>query len=182
MIYDDLIESKDVAVLDESAREDDLELSQTVVDVRAFRPPHPTLSAVIGELIGFKDEGRTPLVIYPGQPGFAALAARSVVDLHGPHVGHEVVLTFDRTDPMKPIVIGVLRAGEGWPLAGPPGQVQVDADGERLIVSAKEQLVLRCGKARITLTRAGKVLIEGTYVLTRSSGANRIKGGTVQIN
>lgn len=51
-----------------------------------------------------------------------------------------------------------------------------------MIVSAKEQLVLRCGKASITLTKAGKVLIKGSYVLSRSSGVNRIKGGSVQLN
>ncbi|MEP7119602.1 MAG: hypothetical protein ABJE95_01785, partial [Byssovorax sp.] len=34
----------------------------------------------------------------------------------------------------------------------------------------------------ITLTRAGKILIRGAYVLTRSSGVNRIQGGSVQIN
>jgi hypothetical protein len=61
-------------------------------------------------------------------------------------------------------------------------QVDVDADGQRLIVSAKEQLVLRCGKASITLTKAGKVLIEGSYVLSRSTGVNRLKGGSVQLN
>ena len=55
-------------------------------------------------------------------------------------------------------------------------------DGERLVVAAKEQLVLRCGKAKITLTQAGKVLIEGTYVSTRATGVNRVKGGVVQIN
>ena len=62
------------------------------------------------------------------------------------------------------------------------GGVAVDADGQRLIVNAKEQLVLRCGKASITLTQSGKVLIDGTYVLNRSSGVNRIKGGSVQLN
>ncbi len=51
-----------------------------------------------------------------------------------------------------------------------------------MIVNAKEQLVLRCGKASITLTRAGKILIKGSYVLSRSSGVNRIKGGSVQLN
>lgn len=61
-------------------------------------------------------------------------------------------------------------------------QVEVDADGERMMVSAKEQLVLRCGKASITLTKAGKVIIKGSYVLSRSSGVNRIKGGSVQLN
>ena len=78
--------------------------------------------------------------------------------------------------------MGVLRAGEGWPLTEQPGQVEVDADGQRLILSAKEQLVFRCGKASITLTKAGKVLIQGSYVLTRSTGVNRIKGGSVQLN
>jgi hypothetical protein len=43
-------------------------------------------------------------------------------------------------------------------------------------------MVLRCGKASITLTRAGKVLIQGSYVLSRSTGVNRVKGGAVQIN
>ena len=51
-----------------------------------------------------------------------------------------------------------------------------------MIVSAKEQLVLRCGKASITLTKAGKVMIQGSYVLSRSTGVNRVKGGSVQLN
>ena len=137
---------------------------------------------VIGELIAMKDHGRTPLVLFAGQPGSAALAARTVIDLHGPHIGRKVVLMFEGGDPGRPIVMGVLRESEGWPLAAPPGQVEVDADGERMIVTAKEQVVLRCGKASITLTKAGKVLIQGSYVLSRSSGVNRIKGGSVQLN
>ena len=51
-----------------------------------------------------------------------------------------------------------------------------------MLITAKDRLVLRCGKASITLTRAGKVLIEGAYVLSRSTGVNRVKGGTVQLN
>jgi Domain of unknown function (DUF6484) len=137
---------------------------------------------VVGELIGMTGEGLTPLVVYPGQSGSAAIAARSVVDLRSAQIGKKVVLAFDGADPGKPIVLGVVRSAEGWPLNHKPAQVEVDADGERLTVTAKEELVLQCGKASITLTRAGKVLIQGTYVLSRSSGANRIKGGSVQIN
>ncbi len=55
-------------------------------------------------------------------------------------------------------------------------------DGERVVLSADKEIVLKCGKASITLTRAGKVLIRGAYLLNRSSGVNRIKGGSVQIN
>ena len=142
----------------------------------------PFTGVLIGELIAITDNGRTPLVLYPGQPGTAALSARSVVDLRGAHIGKQIALMFESGDPRRPIVMGVLREGAGWPLEERPGQVQVDADGERMIVSAKEQLVLRCGKASITLTKAGKVLIQGAYLLSRSSGVNRIKGGSIQLN
>jgi len=137
---------------------------------------------VIGELIALTDEGLTPLVVYPGQRGTAAIVARSVLDLRGAHVGKQVVLLFEAADPDKPIVMGVLRDGQPSELDGRPGQVEVDRDGERMIVSAKVQLVLRCGKASITLTEAGKVLIEGAYISSRSTGVNRIKGGSVQLN
>lgn len=142
----------------------------------------PIAGVLIGELIAITDEGLTPLILYPGQPGTAVIAARSTVDLHGAHIGKRLVLMFEGGDPLRPIVMGVLRQGEGGPLEERPGQVELDVDGERMTVSAKEQLVLRCGKASVTLTKAGKVLIQGTYVSSRSSGVNRVKGGSVQLN
>lgn len=134
-----------------------------------------------GVLIGFKNSGAVPLVIFPGQPHSAAVAARTIVDLQGAHIGRQVVLMFDGGDPMRPIVMGCIH-GEATALTERPGQVEVDADGERLLVTAKEQLVLRCGKASITLTKSGKVLIQGAYVSSRSTGVMRIKGGSVQLN
>jgi hypothetical protein len=89
---------------------------------------------------------------------------------------------FEAGNPARPIVMGVLRGGAEWPLDDRPGTVEVDADGERLVIRAQTQLVLRCGRASITLTSAGKVLLEGTYVSSRSSGVNRIKGGSIQLN
>ena len=136
----------------------------------------------IGRLLAIGDEGRTPLVVFEGQAGSAALPARSTVDLRAEHVGAQVLLAF-AGEGRCPVVTGVLRDSlPAWPAAELPPAVSVDADGQRLLVSAGEQLVLRCGKASITLTRAGKVLIQGSYVLSRSTGANRIKGGSVQIN
>jgi len=142
----------------------------------------PWPAVVIGELIAITDEGRTALLLYPGQPGTAAVRARSSVDLHAAHIGQSVVLMFDGGNASRPIVIGVLRPTAPWPLDEIPGQVHVEADGERMIVSARRQLVMRCGKASITLTDAGKVLIDGTYVSSRSSGVNRVQGGSVQLN
>jgi hypothetical protein len=167
-------------------------LAQAVEDADALRPllsspvsqaatVQPLPGVVVGELLALADSGTQPLVRYPAG-GDAAVPARSTVDLHGAHIGAQVVLVFENCDPARPIVTGLLRETAGWPLPEQPAQVQVDADGERLVVSAREQLVLRCGKSSITLTKAGKVLIEGHYLLTRSTGVNRVKGGSVQLN
>jgi hypothetical protein len=140
----------------------------------------PTSGVVVGTLAGFNGE-HSPLVVYKGHSQ-SALLARSIVDLHGGHIGSQVVLQFDEGNPERPIVMGVLRTREGWPLEEKPAQVEADVDGARMVITAKEQLVLRCGKASITLTKAGKVLIHGTYVSNQSSGVMRLKGGSVQLN
>lgn len=149
------------------------------------RPAVPVPAAlpavVLGDLLALVDDGRTPLVMHSARPG-VALRARSTVDLHAAHIGKPMVLAFEAGDPERPIVMGVLRDGDAAQAGAAVGQVEIDADGERLLVTAKNQMVLRCGKASITLTQAGKVLIDGTYVSSRSSGVNRIKGGSVQLN
>jgi hypothetical protein len=137
---------------------------------------------VVGELLALTGEGRTPLVIYPGQSGISPISARSVLDLHAAHIGKHVVLMFEAADRARPIIMGILRDGHSSSVHPSPGKVEVENDGERLIVTAMTQLVLRCGKASITLTNAGKVLIEGAYVSSRSTGVNRINGGSVQLN
>jgi uncharacterized protein DUF6484 len=147
----------------------------------AHRFPTARINGVVtGTLIGFRDEGCTPLVLWPGQS--AAVAGATIIDVHGAHVGRQVAVMFENGDPQRPMIMGLLRTAAAWPLAEQPGQAEVTEDGERLIVTAKDQLVLRCGKASITLTKAGKVLIEGAYVSNRSSGVMRIKGGSVNIN
>jgi hypothetical protein len=99
-----------------------------------------------------------------------------VIGLSEQDVGREVVLAFEAGDRRRPVILG--RVAEHGAHAG----VDVTVDGRTVVVTAEHELSLRCGKATITLTRAGKVLINGAYVLSRSTGVNRIKGGSVQIN
>lgn len=142
----------------------------------------PITGIVIGELLALGDDGATAFVCHPAQAGTGAVAARTAVDLHASHIGAAVVLMFEEGDPERPVVMGALRGRAGWPAASAPENVEVDADGRRLVVTARDQLVLRCGQASITLTKAGKVLIDGTYVCSRASGANRVKGASIQLN
>lgn len=135
--------------------------------------------ALIGRLLALDDNGGTPLVAWPGRD--AAVRARTAVDLSGDHVGRPVVLLFDDDDLSAPIVVGVIR-GAGSADSGAISSVTIDADDRRVVVSAKNQLVLRCGASSITLTAAGKVIIEGAYIVSRASGTNRVQGGSVQLN
>jgi hypothetical protein len=129
---------------------------------------------VVGRLIRYGPAGA--LVEFANNPLDRPVAARTTAPLEPMVVGAEVLLLFENGDPARPLVVGVVR-----PPDAAPG-VTAELDGERVVLSAEREIVLRCGEASITLTRAGKVLIRGTYILTRSSGANRIKGAAVEIN
>ncbi len=63
-----------------------------------------------------------------------------------------------------------------------PLVIETDVDGNRVRLVAKDEIVLECGKASITLRRNGRIIVRGTHVETNSEGTNRIKGGHVQIN
>ena len=143
---------------------------------------HTIAGAVIGELLALATSESQPLLAYPGQPRTSAVQGRSTIDLHAAHIGAQVVLVFERGDPSAPVVVGVLSAKSPPPADESLGMIEVDADGKRMLISARQELVLQCGKARITLTKAGKVLIEGTYVSSQSTGVNRVKGGSVHLN
>jgi hypothetical protein len=60
--------------------------------------------------------------------------------------------------------------------------IEADVDGRRVRVLAKDEIVLECGKASITLRRNGRVVVRGTHIETNSEGANRIKGAQVRVN
>jgi len=133
---------------------------------------------VVGKLVGFDDAGR-PLVSFVTDVPREHVLARSTIQLKKEQVGSDVVLSFEQCDVRKPIVTGTLWQPENSLQRNP---FVAELDGQRLVLTAEEEIVLRCGRASITLTQAGKVLIQGAYLLSRSSGANRIKGGSVQIN
>jgi len=142
---------------------------------------------VVGLVAGFSATG-APLVEFVGNPTGTPIEARSTLPLSPEDLGSEIALLFEGGDPRRPISIGRMHVPSTSPstatsistsVGAPP---EVERDGERLVFSAEREIVLKCGDASITLTRAGKILIRGAYLLARSSGVNRIQGGSVEIN
>jgi hypothetical protein len=158
-------------------------------------PPTRIDGVVVGTIAGIGEDG-SPLVSYDAAP--TPQRARSVVPIDEGHREFDVALMFEGGDPTRPIVMGLMyvpkrREAEATPttppdptVATPVGTTAVhptaERDGERLVLTAEREIVLRCGHSSITLTRAGKILIKGAYLSSRSSGVNRIQGGSVQIN
>ena len=139
-----------------------------------------------GRIIGFAP-CVGPLVDFPRNIAGVLLLARSLVPVTDKAIGREVALAFEEGDLTRPLILGLMQSFDDpdpdpCTLPTHPGSVEVSTDGSRLSLTAHDEIVLRCGRASITLTAAGKVLIRGDYLLSRSSGANRIKGGSVQIN
>lgn len=127
----------------------------------------------VATFAGFDADGRFQVCLDERGP---VLSALSTVGLAPHQEGAAVIVAFADEDRERPVILGLVQP----PLAAPA--VAVRADGERLLLSAEREIELRCGEASIVLTRAGKVLIRGNYVLSRSRGANKIKGAFVDIN
>lgn len=141
---------------------------------------------VIGTLEEMAEDGN-PLVYYPGIPGGQPLPAVSANGLSNPKTGIEVALGFVNGDPARPIVLGQIQKTIEHDTRKSQHEseyqvVDVKLDGDRLTLTAEREIVLKCGNSSITLTRAGKVIVKGDYLATHSTGVNRIKGGSVQIN
>ena len=136
----------------------------------------------VGALFALSDGGATAYVSFPGQIGIAAVRARCTVNLSPGHVGADVLLVFESGDYARPIVIGVLRGQPNFAELGSAGVAQVQADGQRLTVSAKGELVLRCGQSQLALHADGRIELRAETIVSEAAGVNRVRGGSIQLN
>ena len=160
-------------------------------DIKAIHPkrnqdrqPGPLAGGVrIGQVVRIDERGAVH-VEFPGNDSGPLIARPTTGAMDklrdGSPVGREVLLVFDDNDHERPVIIDTMEQPRRPPSEDEPTEVLID--GKRITLEGKEEIVLRCGEASITLTRAGKILLKGNYLISRSSGANRIKGASVQIN
>ncbi|XLV72947.1 hypothetical protein ACKZDW_10540 [Ralstonia syzygii subsp. celebesensis] len=70
------------------------------------------------------------------------------------------------------------------PQAPVPVSVSVEArvDGQRVVLSAEQEIELRCGEAAIILTADGQIQLRGNYITSYATATQRILGGSVNLN
>jgi len=156
---------------------------------------------IIGTLLAFDKQGR-PLVDFSananklGTNNQQGLVAMTTLALTQAQIGRQVALLFANGDLQNPVIMGVIHSPlqdllENVEQTRTQHEIKLQAglnsddllvDGKKIVFDAKEEIVFKCGESSITLTKAGKILIRGNYLLNRSSGVNRIMGGSVQVN
>ncbi|QRK07163.1 hypothetical protein JQX13_45145 [Archangium violaceum] len=155
----------------------------------------PILGNRIGWVTGVDATGQL-LVDFEGNPA-SPLAAQTVVTLmpaiiqEAVSTHQRVVLIFANGDPGLPVIMGFIQPAVSTPLVNAVlaeseqkahEPMDVSVDGKSVTIEGKDEIVLKCGQASITLRRNGKIILKGTYVESHATGTNRIKGGSVQVN
>jgi hypothetical protein len=164
----------------------------------------PQGDVIIGELMQLSPLGE-PMVNFALNHTHHPLASISTISITPKQVGRKVVLMFNEGNLLKPIIIGFVHSPleemiENFELttahnvenelggkedAASPLNLEnttTVVDGKKVEIEAHDEIVLKCGEASITLTKAGKIMIRGKYLINRSTGVNRILGGSVQVN
>lgn len=170
----------------------------------------PAGAIVIGSIVDFDTQGR-PRVDFNENPESEPLVALTTLSLNQNHTSRQVALLFNQGDFRQPVIMGLIHNPldellENFELTptiadtespapeqgaqdmristkiARDDENQVYVDGERVSIEGAEEVTFKCGKASITLTKSGKIMIRGTYLLNRSTGVNRILGGSVQVN
>lgn len=156
----------------------------------AASTPQRQPEVVIGTLDRL-DEAGMPLVDWPDNPAGKPVAALATATYAAGDIGSSVALLFADGNPVRPLIVGLVRQPMDDVLRATENDVasvseangaESQAESERVVITADKEIVLQCGKASITLTRSGKIIQRGTFILSRSSGSNKIKGGSIELN
>jgi len=169
----------------------------------------PPGEIVLGELSGIDENGQ-PLVSFSLDKRYGPVAALATIPIAAAQVGRQIGLLFAQSNKRTPVIVGVIHnalqsllenieiaeaVDSGGKLDTPDSVAAANPDlistnscndviveGRKIILQGEEEVVLRCGDSSITLHKNGKISIRGKYLLNRSSGVNRIMGGSVQVN
>ena len=125
------------------------------------------------EVTGVDGEGAPLVQVEPGEdPRPARVVWMNDVPDWDRCVGVRAVVALQDGDE-QPIILGLLD---------PPSGAQEVTAPKALRIESEEELVIECGKSKISLRADGRIEIRGGHLISRSSGPNKIKGASVHIN
>lgn len=162
------------------------ESNQTTISSAESESAHTGL--LVGRVVSIDDSG-SPLIAFDEASKQNPVKAMTTVNVSANDIGKEVAISFAQNKQGMPIIMGVIRNLLDDVIAAPEqtsgetgDKPEVIVDGNKLELSAPEEVTIRCGKASITLNKDGKILVKGEHALNRISGAFKVKSGSVELN
>lgn len=146
--------------------------------------PSVPAGATLGWIVRVDDEG---IWVDTEENRSGPLLSLSVVAISRPDLeaaitdGREAVLLFVVATG-QPVLLGLRQPPPVLEAELPTEGLSAAVDGKRVLLEGQDEVVLRCGKASLTMRRNGRIVIRGVQVESRATGRNRIKGGAVLIN
>jgi hypothetical protein len=156
--------------------------------IRDMADATPRRQQISGHLIGTiaRRTSTRVWVDFPGNTG-GPMPARSVIPVAelpkpssfgGPRP--EVLLVFEEWRPDRPIILELLAPESRAVHLRRTRKPEAALEGRRC-VEARDELVLGCGKASITLRRNGRLVLRGTNIVSDATGVNRVRGALVRV-
>lgn len=150
------------------------------------------VGARLGRVVGASSDGH-PLVAIIESTAKPAVARVALYGLDDPKPLIDdcasVVLVFENADPGRPIIVGVIGAGENGnrrvrqKMSQPAEPIdKIEGDVQEIVIEAEDRIVLKVGKASITIMEDGRIITRATNIISRASAVNDIKGASVRIN
>jgi hypothetical protein len=103
-----------------------------------------------------------------------------------PAVGTQVLFLCEDRKCSKAILIGVLVNVEPMlrerTFETATRTTCAQLDGQRIVLEAEQEIVLRCGKGSLTLTADGRIVMKGVEITSRAQRTHKIRGAVVNIN
>ncbi|PTL84324.1 hypothetical protein DAT35_11485 [Vitiosangium sp. GDMCC 1.1324] len=144
-------------------------------------------------MVGTAPDGAV-LVDFPGNrvgplPARASLSLDAETLARAAAQRQGAILLFENGDPSLPLLVGLLQVQSSTPLIDAVLERSLEdvpkvarVDGRQVVIEGRDEVVLRCGKATLTLRRDGQVVLRGVNIRTEADEVQRIKGSKVQIN
>jgi hypothetical protein len=142
---------------------------------------------VTGHLQGIDEEGRILFVPEQGDglpvPVAIGVALSDGVLVPAARNQQRALVVRTSENPPRLVLIGLMRERISAAASqAAPGELEVKVDGEKLRLTAEQEIELKCGKASLILRQSGRVILKGTYIVTSASGPVKIKGATIALN
>ncbi|WP_175824227.1 DUF6484 domain-containing protein [Burkholderia sp. BCC0419] len=151
-------------------------LSESASKPLSTKPDDLRFGVVLARIRGTREDGRVQISFLSADLPDAWAQCLSPLDESS--TDRTCAVQFVGGDTTQPIVMGLLLEST----SSDNDDVATAMAGERVVIEAQQEIELRCGDARILLTRDGIVQIRGTYVTSHASATQRIRGGSVQLN